>query len=68
MACHIRGGPCRLVNFAFGKEDSIAVDRFQSTKPEIFEVQNWEVSRYLVYLNNRLLETAPLTPKSFIYN
>jgi hypothetical protein len=81
MACHIRGGPCRLVNFAFGKEDSIAVDRFQSTKPEIFEVQNWEVSRYLVYLNNRAAgkgsvktidlcdqKTAPLTPKSFIYN
>ena len=46
-----------------------------------FEVQNWEVSRYLVYLNNRAAgmgsvktidlcdqKTAPLTPKSFIYN
>jgi hypothetical protein len=37
MACHIRGGPCGLVNFAFGKEDSIAVDRCQSTKPEILK-------------------------------
>jgi hypothetical protein len=46
-----------------------------------FEVQNWEGSRYLVYLNNRAAgkgsfktidlrdqKTAPLTPKSFIYN
>ena len=37
MASHIRGGPCRLVNFAFGKENSIAVDRFQSRKPEILK-------------------------------
>jgi hypothetical protein len=35
MACQIWGGPWRLVNFAFGKED--AVDRFQSTKPEILQ-------------------------------
>ena len=53
----------------------------QRTRPEIFEVQYWEVSRYLVYLNNRAAgkgsvktvdlcdqKTAPLTPKSFIYN
>jgi hypothetical protein len=37
MACRIRGGPRRLVNVAFGKEDSIAVHRFQSTKPEILK-------------------------------
>jgi hypothetical protein len=36
MARHTRGSPCRLVNFALGKEDSIAVDWFQSTKPEIW--------------------------------
>ena len=39
MACHVRVGPCRLVNLAFGKEDSIAVDRFQSTKPEILKLE-----------------------------
>jgi hypothetical protein len=46
-----------------------------------FERQNWGVSRYLVYLNNQAAgkgsvktidlcdqKTAPLTPKSFIYN
>ena len=46
-----------------------------------FEARNWDVSRYLVYLNNRAAgkgsvktialydqKTAPLTPKSFIYN
>jgi hypothetical protein len=53
MASHIRGGPCRLVNFAFGKENSIAADRFQSRKPEILKSNNWDVSRYHVYLNNR---------------
>jgi hypothetical protein len=37
MEYHIRGGPCRLVNVAFGKEDSIAVDRFQGSKPEILK-------------------------------
>ncbi len=50
-------------------------------KARDFEVQNWEVSRYLVYLNNWAAgkgslktidlcdeKTAPLTPKSFIYN
>ncbi len=44
--------------------------------PEIMKVQNWDVSRYLVYLNNRAAgkgsvktidlcdqKTAPLTPK-----
>ena len=55
-------------------------EAFQTQTGDL-EVQNWEVSRYLVYLNNRAAgkgslktidlcdqKTAPLTPKSFIYN
>ena len=56
------------------------MDRFQSTKPEILKFKIGKF-RYLVYLNNRAAgkgsvktidlcdqKTAPLTPKSFIYN
>ena len=37
---------------SLGKEKSIAVDWFPKHKAGDFEVQNWDVSRYLVYLND----------------
>jgi len=73
--------PCRLVNVAFEERGLYRGGPASKHKAGNLEVQNWGVSRYLVYLNNRAAgkgsvktidlcdqKTAPLTPKSFIYN
>ena len=77
MARHTRGSPCRLVNFAFGKRRTLSLwTGFKWHEAGDLEFKNWDVSRYLVYLNNRAAgkgsvktidlcdqKTAPLTPK-----
>jgi hypothetical protein len=58
MACHIREGLCRLVNFAFGEGGLYRGGPVSKHKAGDFEVQNWEVSRYLVTSITGLLEKA----------
>lgn len=70
-----------MVNVAFEERGLYRGGPASKHKAGNLEVQNWGVSRYLVYLNNRAAgkgsvktidlcdqKTAPLTPKSFIYN
>ena len=50
--------PCRLVNLALGKEDSIAVGWFQIIKPEILNVKIGEFPVTSFTSITRLLERA----------